>query len=201
MFIDALDVDDVIAHLLVAEGFTSLGAGRLRAARGAGRDRGLRRGGRRRAAGPRRGPISKSRTASTTRSGGTLASMTRSPLSRAYPRRLAGQARGEAGIKTLDDLGDLASDELIEIARRGAWRRVTKTANRPSSWQPAPIGSTKSPSRPTDADDAIRRTESGRGRRAGWQQRQAGGRRAEDTTRYGGQLDEHRDGPSERPNA
>ena len=33
MFIDALDVDDVIAHLLVAEGFTVPGAGRLRAGR------------------------------------------------------------------------------------------------------------------------------------------------------------------------
>ncbi len=53
MFIEALDVDDVIAHLLVTEGFT-LGRGSgLRADPGTGRHRGLRRGHRRRAAAAR----------------------------------------------------------------------------------------------------------------------------------------------------
>jgi N utilization substance protein A len=28
---------------------------------------------------------------------------------------------GEAGVKTLDDLGDLATDELIEIVGEDAW--------------------------------------------------------------------------------
>ncbi len=53
MFIDALDIDDVIAHLLVTEGFGSLEEVAYRRDRGSGRDRGLRRGDRRRASGAR----------------------------------------------------------------------------------------------------------------------------------------------------
>ena len=44
LFIDALDVDDVIAHLLVTEGFAAVEEVAYVAARGTGRDRGLRRG-------------------------------------------------------------------------------------------------------------------------------------------------------------
>ena len=47
LFIEALDVDDVIAHLLVTEGFASVEEVAYVAARGAGRDRRLRRGRRR----------------------------------------------------------------------------------------------------------------------------------------------------------
>ena len=52
-------------------------------------------------------------------------------------------ALGEKGVKTLDDLADLAADELIEIARpRPSSRRRTPT---PSSWRRAPTGSPTSP--------------------------------------------------------
>ncbi len=36
-------------------------------------------------------------------------------------------ALGEKGVKTLDDLADLASDELIEIVGAEAWTRTRRT--------------------------------------------------------------------------
>ena len=55
LFVEALDVDDVIAGLLVTEGLHHRRGARLHAARRAGRDRGLRRERRRRADPPRAG--------------------------------------------------------------------------------------------------------------------------------------------------
>ncbi len=117
-FIEALDVDDVIAHLLVAEGFSSveevafLPRSELASIEGfdeevaeelrerarlflAERDRDLDE--RRRALGV----------------ADDLAA-----LSGLTPTLLV--ALGEKGIKTLDDLADLASDELLEIVPEGA---------------------------------------------------------------------------------
>jgi N utilization substance protein A len=112
LFIEALDVDDVIAHLLVAEGFNSLEqvafvpleevsqiegfddevANELRArARSYLEELDRRNDERRRELG-----VSDELAA--------IAGLT--------PKILV--ALGENGIKTLDDLGDLASDELIE---------------------------------------------------------------------------------------
>jgi N utilization substance protein A len=89
MFIDALDVDDVIAHLLVTEGFTS------------------------------------------------VEEVAYVPLQEQEARRIElgvedavmelpgmtlplAVALGEKGLKTLDDVGDLAGDELIELAPASA---------------------------------------------------------------------------------
>ena len=47
-------------------------------------------------------------------------------------------ALGENGVKTLDDLADLASDELIEIVPPGPLARIRPTK---SLWPRAPIGS------------------------------------------------------------
>jgi len=113
MFIDALDVDDVIAHLLVAEGFTSIDqvaylpleelteiegfdedvAGELQQrARNFLEEQDRR--------------FEESRKAA----GVTDEVAALEGLSPAMLARL-----GENGVKTLDDLGDLAGDELIEL--------------------------------------------------------------------------------------
>jgi N utilization substance protein A len=118
MFIEALDVDDVIAHLLVAEGFTSLEqvafvpieelaeiegfdedvAEELRA-----RGRAFLEEQDRRFEEERRGlGVSDDLAA----------------LEGVSPSMLV--QFGQNGVKTLDDLGDLASDELIELLGEGA---------------------------------------------------------------------------------
>ena len=113
MYIDALDVDDVIAHLLVAEGFTSLEqvafvpieelagiegfdddvAEELRARAQAHLEE-----------------VDRQHEARRLELGVTNELMELSGLTPAMLVRL-----GENEIKTLDNLGDLASDELIEI--------------------------------------------------------------------------------------
>ncbi len=45
---------------------------------------------------------------------------------------------GEKGVKTLDDLADLAGDELVEIVGTRRWTRKPPTR---SSWTPVPTGS------------------------------------------------------------
>jgi N utilization substance protein A len=118
MFIEALDVDDVIAHLLVAEGFTSLEQvafvpiEELAEIEGFDEDvaEELRARGRtfleeqdRRFEEERRGlGVSDDLAA----------------LEGISPSMLV--QFGQNGIKTLDDLGDLASDELIELLGEGA---------------------------------------------------------------------------------
>ncbi len=118
MFIEALDVDDVIAHLLVAEGFTSLEQvafvpiEELAEIEGFDEDvaEELRARGRtfleeqdRRFEEERRGLGVSDDLA-------TLEGISPSMLVQF----------GQNGIKTLDDLGDLASDELIELLGEGA---------------------------------------------------------------------------------
>ena len=115
MFIDALDVDDVIAHLLVTEGFTKVEEvafvpiEELAAIEGFDEDVAdeLR---------ERARPSSQEQNERARRQAPrSWASATRSPRSRALtPAMLV--TLGEAGIKTLDDLADLPADELIDAA-------------------------------------------------------------------------------------
>jgi N utilization substance protein A len=113
MFIDALDVDDVIAHLLVAEGFVSLEqvafvpVDELAAIEGFDDEvaEELRARARNHLAEVER------RDEERRRELGVSDELTEvQGLSAAMLVKL-----GENGIKTLDDLGDLASDELVEI--------------------------------------------------------------------------------------
>ncbi len=127
MFIEALDVDDVIAHLLVTEGFTSLEeiayvaldelagiegfdetvAGELQQrARNFIETRDAEREARRQELG-----VSDEIAA----------------LDGVTPALLV--ALGEKGVKTLDDLADLAGDELVEIADTTADKLELDTAN------------------------------------------------------------------------
>jgi N utilization substance protein A len=118
MFIDALDVDDVLAHLLVTEGFTSLEevayvpiedladiegfdedvANELRARALSFIER------RNTEFGERRKELGVEDAVAA--------------IEGITPGMLV--ALGEKGVKTLDDLGDLASDELIEIVGKEA---------------------------------------------------------------------------------
>jgi N utilization substance protein A len=118
MFIDALDVDDVLAHLLVTEGFTSLEevayvpiedladiegfdedvANELRARALSFIER------RNTEFGERRKELGVEDAIAA--------------IEGITPGMLV--ALGEKGVKTLDDLGDLASDELIEIVGKDA---------------------------------------------------------------------------------
>jgi N utilization substance protein A len=113
LFIQALDVDDVIAHLLVAEGFTSVeeigGTDVEELAQIEGFDEDVATELRDRALAfldQRDAELSERRT----ELGVTDEVAAVEGLS---PAMLV--ALGEGGVKTLDDLGDLATDELIEI--------------------------------------------------------------------------------------
>ena len=113
MFIEALDVDDVIAHLLVAEGFTSIEqvayvpVEDLVEIEGFDEDiaEELRARARNFLTEQDRVFDEKRREAGVSDEVAALSGLT--------PAMLV--ALGEQGIKTLDDLGDLASDELIEM--------------------------------------------------------------------------------------
>src|SRR6202521_5586184 len=113
MFIEALDVDDVIAHLLVTEGFTSVEEvgyvpiGELAGIEGFDED----------IAGElqERGRVFIARQNEELEArrhelgvGDDVAA-----IEGLTPQRLV--VLGEKGVKTLDDLGDLAADELIEL--------------------------------------------------------------------------------------
>ena len=114
MFIDALDIDDVIAHLLVTEGFGSLEEVAYRRGRGPRRDRGLRRRCRHRIAGarPQRAGAPRPRIRGALRAQlGVEDDL--AALEGLSPGMLV--TLGENGIKTLDDFADLAGDELVEM--------------------------------------------------------------------------------------
>ncbi len=118
MFIDALDIDDVIAHLLVTEGFTSVEevafvpleelagiegfdediAGELQ-------ERG-------------RVFIERQNEELEARRNELGVSDELAAIEGMTPAMLV--ALGEKGVKTLDDLGDLAGDELVEIVQDSA---------------------------------------------------------------------------------
>ena len=172
LFIEALDVDDVIAHLLVAEGFTSLEqvafvpveevtqiegfdedvAEELRArARSYLEELDRQNDERRRELG-----VSDELTG--------IAGLTPTIL----------VALGENQIKTLDDLGDLASDELIELlgelapgheevdaiimAARAHWFDDEETPETPEGEGPAP-GSEPEPESAVQTDEAAVQTD------------------------------------------
>jgi N utilization substance protein A len=128
MFQNELDVDETLAQLLVAEGLRRARRGRLCGARRAFLDRGLRRGARDRASEPRAGSARAAR--------GSL------PRGAPRPRRRGRSCRhaylteamlvtlGKAGIRTLDDLADLATDELV-AKKRPEQRRQRETNSRP----------------------------------------------------------------------
>ena len=113
MFIDVLDVDDVIAHLLVAEGFTSLEqvafvpVEELAAIEGFDEDvaEELRMRARTHLEEMDRRNEEKRRELGVADELSGIAGLTSAAL----------VVLGENGVKTLDDLGDLASDELIEM--------------------------------------------------------------------------------------
>ena len=113
MFIDALDVDEVIAHLLVTEGFTSVEEVAYRDPGRARRDRGLRRRDRGGAADSARALPGPARPAITRRRRELGVTDELAALDGLTPGILV--ALGEKGVKTLDDLADLASDELLEL--------------------------------------------------------------------------------------
>ena len=122
MFIDALDVDDVIAHLLVTEGFTSLEEvafvpiEELADIEGFEADIADELRNRAQAYLAEQNEILDQRRREIGVSDELAA------IERLTPAMLV--RLGEAGIKTLDDLADLASDELIEIlGGRGPFRR------------------------------------------------------------------------------
>jgi len=113
MFIDALDVDDVIAHLLVAEGFTSIEQVAFVPVEELAEIEGfddevaeeLRARGRSHLEEVAREHEARRRELGVSDELAGVAGLTGAML----------VALGENGVKTLDDLGDLASDELIEM--------------------------------------------------------------------------------------
>src|SRR5690348_2994085 len=118
MFIEALDIDDVIAHLLVTEGFTSVeevGFVPLEDLAGIeGFDEEVATELQERA----RSFIARKNEEFEARRRELGVSDEVAALDGMTPAMLA--ALGERGIKTLDDLADLASDELIEIVQNVA---------------------------------------------------------------------------------
>ncbi|MHA1151303.1 MAG: transcription termination factor NusA [Alphaproteobacteria bacterium] len=113
MFIDALDVDDVIAHLLFAEGFTSLDQVAFVPVEELGQIEGF---------------DDEMAEELRARARAYLEEVDRKNNERRHELGVSDELAaiegltsavlvtlGENGIKTLDDLGDLASDELIEV--------------------------------------------------------------------------------------
>jgi N utilization substance protein A len=113
MFIEALDVDDVIAHLLVTEGFTSVEEVAFVATDDLAGIEGFE---------PSIAAELQERARRFLEEQAALAEAKRKELGVTdevaaidglTPQRLV--VLGEKGVKTLDDLGDLAADELIEM--------------------------------------------------------------------------------------
>jgi N utilization substance protein A len=128
MFEEELDVDETLSQLLVAEGFAELEEVAYVELERARRDRGLRRGARARAAEPRAGSA---RAAGRRRIAPSAASSaSRMPWPDAAPHEQMLVVLGKAGIKTLDDLADLATDELIAKKREAPRRRNPKPVRR-----------------------------------------------------------------------
>lgn len=117
MFIEALDVDDVIAHLLVTEGFSSVEEVAfvpiedLTDIEGFDEDVANELQERARA-------FLAEQDEKHTERRRTLGSPTTSPRFAPDAGHAGGAGRG--GVKTLDDLGDLASDELLDVVGREA---------------------------------------------------------------------------------
>ena len=118
MFIDTLDVDDVIAHLLVTEGFSTVEEvafvpiKELTGIEGFDEDVAEELRGRAQAY------LEEAAAKSTDAAGSSGVEDAVADIPGLTPNMLV--ALGEAAIKNLDDLGDLASDELLEIVSDGS---------------------------------------------------------------------------------
>ena len=130
MFQNELDVDETLAQLLVAEGFGALEEVAYVERRRDRRDRRLRRGSRRRAAEPRAPKRSSAARRPIARSAARSASRTIWPTM-PYLTEAMLVTLGKAGIKTLDDLADLATDELVQKKRQEPRRRNEDAPKRP----------------------------------------------------------------------
>ena len=127
MFQNELDVDETLAQLLVAEGFTSLEEVAYVESR---RNRLDRRAStttsraNSRAAPPKRSSAARPRAAKSAARMGVDDALAELPL----PDRSDAGHAGQGGIKTLDDLADLATDELIQKKRVEPRRRAERRA-------------------------------------------------------------------------
>ena len=129
MFQTELDVDETLAAAAGRRRLHQPRGSRLRQRRRNRRDRGPRRRSSRpscRAAPPKRSSGAKPRRA---RSAASSASRMRWPSCRTSPRQML-VTLGKANIRTLDDLADLATDELIQ-KKRPEQRRQREPSNRP----------------------------------------------------------------------
>ena len=127
LFKATLDVDDVIAHLLVAEGYAAVEDVADSAVEDLAGRRGLRRGDRLRAAAPRPRIHREARRRARPRGSQSWASTRTCARPRASRLPML-VALGEKGVKTRDDLADLASDELREIVGESAMDNDTANA-------------------------------------------------------------------------
>jgi transcription termination/antitermination protein NusA len=118
MFIDALDVDDVIAHLLVTEGFTSVEEVAFVAVSELGGIEGFDEDVATELQQRARTFLDAQNAKLEARRKELGVSDEIAALAGVTPALLA--AIGEKGVKTLDDLADLAGDELIEMAGNAA---------------------------------------------------------------------------------
>jgi N utilization substance protein A len=127
MFIEALDVDDVIAHLLVTEGFTSVEdvafvpVTELSGIEGFEEDVAKELQQRAQAFIKERDEKHENRRKELGVSDDIA------QVENMSPALLV--ALGEKGVKTLDDLADLAGDELVEIAQEAGIKLETEAAN------------------------------------------------------------------------
>jgi N utilization substance protein A len=113
MFIDALDVDDVIAHLLVTEGFASVEEVAFVAADELSRIEGFDENVAKELQERARVYLEEQAARAEAKRQELGVSDEIAAIEGLTPARLV--ALGEKGVKTLDDLGDLAGDELMEM--------------------------------------------------------------------------------------
>ncbi len=115
MFIDALDVDDVIAHLLVTEGFTSVEEVAFTPLNELARIEGFNEDVANELQQRARTFLDEQNVKLEARRKELGVSDDIAAIAGVTPALLA--AVGEKGVKTLDDLADLAGDELVEMAQ------------------------------------------------------------------------------------
>jgi N utilization substance protein A len=113
MFIDALDVDDVIAHLLVTEGFASVEEVAFVAADELSRIEGFDENVAKELQERARVYLEEQAAHAEAKRKELGVGDEIAAIEGLTPARLV--ALGEKGVKTLDDLGDLAGDELMEL--------------------------------------------------------------------------------------
>ena len=113
MFIDALDVDDVIAHLLVTEGFASVEEVAYVAADELSRIEGFDENVAKELQERARVYLEEQAAHAEAKRRELGVSDEIAAIEGMTPARLV--VLGEKGVKTLDDLGDLAGDELMEM--------------------------------------------------------------------------------------